>query len=962
MTRLRGVVVVLALIGAVVVTPAPEAAADDTALTVITDPIDPPSVWFANSYAIAGDTLVISRNGDPLMIFVYHRDDPVTWSLDQTLEYDDPDGYVSAILATNGSWIAAAVETPTAPSTILLWRYDTSTWVEDTPLALDPDDGGISALLMEGTHLVAGQSAAKSRPDYEDYPDGPFGQVVTFELDAGAWVTGDTLIPVVVGWTGGFGTPDGTAMDGDRLAVYDHRNLRLYTYEFASGTWGATGMLTFGCSGNCRLSIGGDWIHLIELYTTHYHVVHWDGAAWQKMGTDPSIGPLADADHMVTEIGNGDGYVVWERVGDAWEESAAAIVDAAAFPGRSAAPYGLSWRWDAGVLVVQERAAGYNQIGVFDTGPICFGQEATIVGTSGDDVIDGTEGPDVIAGLGGDDVIHGLGGDDVICGGSGDDLIDGGPGDDLLDGSFGTDLASYETAPGPVTVDMAAGTATGAAGSDTLVAMNGAVGGPDADTLIGSANADELSGGPGDDLLVESAGTNVLDGGPGTDTVTYAASAHAVDVDLAAGTTTGDKTEGPNDQLDGIENVVGSSFGDTITGDGGPNHLAGGAGNDLLMPGGGDDEVDGGPGSDTISYQRDDGPVVIDLMAPAITGEGTDTYVDVEKFRGSRGNDHLSGTDGGDRLDGRGGHDVIDGGKGRDRLKGGGGDDVIYGGKGDDKIKGGYGSDYVVGGPGDDKLWGFVGHGLDSKGFDVVSYLDAPGPVVVALGHPGSAVGVGTDTIDEFRMVVGSRYDDELTGILHTETILVGWDGADHLVGRGSDLLAPGGGNDVVESTYGTNVVTYLDAPGPVTVRLGVGTASGMGLDVLIKMRGAVGSRFDDSLSGAGVSLGTWLSGMEGADVVTGSDTTDWLYGDDGADHVYGQGGIDFLWGGGGTDYGNGGADFDHCGPFETTVSCESVDPTESTDHPKAKKPRWRDPIPEFVVDLFRFRPRFPWD
>ena len=36
---------------------------------------------------------------------------------------------------------------------------------------------------------------------------------------------------------------------------------------------------------------------------------------------------------------------------------------------------------------------------------------ATIVGTSGDDVIRGTDGPDVVAGLGGNDRIWGLGGD-----------------------------------------------------------------------------------------------------------------------------------------------------------------------------------------------------------------------------------------------------------------------------------------------------------------------------------------------------------------------------------------------------------------------------------------------------------------------------------------------------------------------------------------------------------------------
>ena len=62
---------------------------------------------------------------------------------------------------------------------------------------------------------------------------------------------------------------------------------------------------------------------------------------------------------------------------------------------------------------------------------------ATVVGTSGDDVLRGTDGPDVIVGLGGDDTIWGLGGDDVICGDLGDDRIDGGGGSDSILGDTG---------------------------------------------------------------------------------------------------------------------------------------------------------------------------------------------------------------------------------------------------------------------------------------------------------------------------------------------------------------------------------------------------------------------------------------------------------------------------------------------------------------------------------------------
>ena len=49
--------------------------------------------------------------------------------------------------------------------------------------------------------------------------------------------------------------------------------------------------------------------------------------------------------------------------------------------------------------------------------PHCFGERATIIGTSGDDVLRGTAGRDVFVGRGGLDVIDGRGGNDRICGG-----------------------------------------------------------------------------------------------------------------------------------------------------------------------------------------------------------------------------------------------------------------------------------------------------------------------------------------------------------------------------------------------------------------------------------------------------------------------------------------------------------------------------------------------------------------
>jgi uncharacterized delta-60 repeat protein len=72
--------------------------------------------------------------------------------------------------------------------------------------------------------------------------------------------------------------------------------------------------------------------------------------------------------------------------------------------------------------------------------PTCDGRQATIVGTSGRDLLLGTPGPDVIVGRGGADTIRAAGGDDRVCGGPGNDRLSGGTGHDRLFGGAGADI------------------------------------------------------------------------------------------------------------------------------------------------------------------------------------------------------------------------------------------------------------------------------------------------------------------------------------------------------------------------------------------------------------------------------------------------------------------------------------------------------------------------------------------
>jgi glucose/arabinose dehydrogenase len=85
-------------------------------------------------------------------------------------------------------------------------------------------------------------------------------------------------------------------------------------------------------------------------------------------------------------------------------------------------------------------------------GASCLGEQATVLGTKGRDVLLGTKGSDVIAGLGGKDKLVGKGGDDLLCGGAGADTLKGGGGADDLKGGSGSDRCD-----GGPEVDLTAG-------------------------------------------------------------------------------------------------------------------------------------------------------------------------------------------------------------------------------------------------------------------------------------------------------------------------------------------------------------------------------------------------------------------------------------------------------------------------------------------------------------------------
>ncbi len=231
----------------------------------------------------------------------------------------------------------------------------------------------------------------------------------------------------------------------------------------------------------------------------------------------------------------------------------------------------------------------------------------------------------------------------------------------MLNGGAGIDTANYAEAGAAVALSLATGgtggvaagdsftsienvlgsafddTIIGDAGANTLRGLGGAdhlyggdggdiiTGDAGNDSLYGEAGADQLQGGDGDDYLTGGAGADALSGGNGTDIALYDAATAAVTVNLATGGTGGDAA---GDSYIGIENAMGSAYGDTLTGDAGANALWGLAGNDALAGGAGADTLKGGAGADRFVYTA--------ISDSTVAAAGRDSLNDFSHAEGDR--------------------------------------------------------------------------------------------------------------------------------------------------------------------------------------------------------------------------------------------------------------------------------------------------------------------------------------
>jgi Ca2+-binding RTX toxin-like protein len=532
----------------------------------------------------------------------------------------------------------------------------------------------------------------------------------------------------------------------------------------------------------------------------------------------------------------------------------------------------------AGIDTVDFALAGYGTspvvVNVTGTSSIATvgGDTKTLIGI---EQIIGGDGNDTINGDDSNNIFFGAAGDDTLVGGLGSDTLHGGDGNDIIYG----DLASTANTTSP---------------SDG------------ADTLYGDAGNDTIFGGGGDDVLEGGAGADKLNGGAGSNWASYVNSA-AVTVNLNTSTVSGGEAAG--DTLINIQNLIGGSGSDTLTGDANINILYGGAGddtlsgmagndtlygeagNDTLIGGLGDDTLDGGTGINTVDYSSASGAVTVNLVATVSYGTAT----------GADGNDILYGIE---NVIGSSSSDTLYAGAVASTLDAGSGDDTLIGGAGNDTLLGGAGNDYLDGGDGVNYLDG-------GTGIDTVNFLGISGGVsgttgVVITGNPdGTATAtielasgsLATEAMNSIEIIIGSNNADYITGDVNDNTLYGN---------NGNDTLLGGLGNDVI---YGGNAITdtgndtagYTNATVSVTVNLAAtasyGTATGAdGNDTLYGIENVIGSGYADVITGDGnINI---LTGGVGDDTIDGGANNDTLYGGSGNDTLSGGLGNDILYGG----------------------------------------------------------------
>ena len=478
------------------------------------------------------------------------------------------------------------------------------------------------------------------------------------------------------------------------------------TVASMTGLDGQGGTDTFDIQGNQFGISGSDQADYIR---------GWDGGTgWINggAGADTIVGGAG-----LDSVGYGDDYVAdGATFGAIVNLSAASVTVTGGVTG------------DGGANVVVAAGKARDNYGAIDT----LQDVENVFGGNYSDYLVGSAAANQLSGGDGNDTLIGGAGNDNLMGGAGRDFLRGGSGDDYINGGvivdrinyFDSNTVSYSDATGAVTINLSGitgdgttgfGSASGGGvGTDILSNIFYVQGSGFNDVFTGSTalTIEVFEGGLGDDIID---GGAIADFRLGLDNnrVSYQNAGGAVNVNLLSGTASG---ANGNDTLYNINQVRGSSYGDTLTG----------SDNAVITEGfegrGGDDTINGGGGTDFVRYDSAIGAVIVNLATgTAVGADGNDTLLNIEGARGSAYDDNLTGglvaNDASEFFMGMGGNDTINGG----------------------------------------------------SGFDRADYFLATAAVSVVLGGAanGSATGdasTGTDTLISIEGVRGSEFNDNLTG------------------------------------------------------------------------------------------------------------------------------------------------------------------------------------------------------
>lgn len=412
---------------------------------------------------------------------------------------------------------------------------------------------------------------------------------------------------------------------------------------------------------------------------------------------------------------------------------------------------------------------------------------------AGQDVITGNDAANEIAGGRGNDTAYGGAGSDtyVVAATRAATTVDAATGGYRLISVDGNDLifdfefvrfsdqtvAVADLLAAPPEPTPGDDTLTGTSGNDRVSLMGGndiytALGG--SDSIYGEAGDDTIYGGTGADWLAPGDGNDEIWGGTtGGDFIVYGSAGHGLVIDLSTNTATGG---GWTDRIYEIENVSGSTFDDTITGDSAANVLRGQNGRDTFFATAGNDVYEGGGSTDTISYQSATTGIALSLTTQTGTAglAAGHTIREIEMVIGGSFNDTIEGSALRDFLSGR---------DGDDRLIATLGADVFYGGFGTDEV------DY------------------SSATAGVRVFLNT------GIGDGGMALGQRYVSIED---VTGSGHGDRISGSRSANRIdgaegndtIYSYEGADEiLLGAGDDYVQAGDGDDTVYGGAGADTI-----------------------------------------------------------------------------------------------------------------------------------------------------------